>query len=224
MQLSDETLGVLKNFASINPNLVVRPGSTIKTISEAKNIVGEATISEAFPSEFGVYDLNEFLSVMGLVDDPNLDFSDQGSVIVSEGRSKIRYRFSEIDILTAPSKDVNMPIADVELTIDSDTLSKVKRAANVMGHTDIALTGEAGKIDISVVDTRDTSANTFSITLDENNECKANFKFIMNIANIKILPGNYEVAISSKLITNWRNKDLSVQYWIALEKNSTFGG
>lgn len=223
MKLSDATLGALKNFAAINPNLVVRAGNTVKTISEAKNIVAEAEISESFPVDFGVYDLNEFLSVIGLVDDADLDFNED-SVVVSQGRSKIRYRFSEIDILTSPSKSVKMPSADVTITLDGETLSKVKRAAGVLGHTDIAITGDNGVIDISVVDTRDTSSNTFSITIDDDNACKESFKFIMNIGNLKILPGDYEVDISKVLITNFRNKDLPVQYWIALEKNSTFGG
>jgi hypothetical protein len=223
MKLSNETVGVLKNFSSINPNLVVREGNTVKTISEAKNIVASAELSETFPAEFGVYDLNEFLSVLGLIEDPELTFADD-AVEIAQGRSKVRYRFSEIDILTAPQKDVNMPAADVSINLDGDTIAKVKRAASVMGHSDIAITGEDGKIDISVVDTRDSSANTFAITLDDNNECKTNFKFIMNIGNLKILPGDYELDISSKLITNFRNKDLPIQYWIALEKNSTFGG
>lgn len=223
MKLSDATLGALKNFAAINPNLVVRAGNTVKTISEAKNIVAEAEISESFPVDFGVYDLNEFLSVIGLVDDADLDFNED-SVVVSQGRSKIRYRFSEIDILTSPSKSVKMPSADVTITLDGETLSKVKRAAGVLGHTDIAITGDNGVIDISVVDTRDTSSNTFSITIDDDNACKESFNFIMNIGNLKILPGDYEVDISKVLITNFRNKDLPVQYWIALEKNSTFGG
>ena len=138
MELSDSTLLVLKNYASINSNLVVEEGGTLQTISEAKNVLSKASISEVFPSKFGIYDLNEFLNVLNLVDTPRLKFEDNSVLIGdSTGRSKVRYYFSDTEMLTAPSKEVKMPETDVRFSLDNDTLNKIKRAASALGHNEL---------------------------------------------------------------------------------------
>ena len=226
MNISDETLEVLKNFASINPNIVLNPGQQIKTISEAKNIMASAEIVEDFPQEFGVYDLNEFLSVLSLVQPADLSFDDKFVTISSTGdnRSKIKYFFSEPEILTTPQKDINMPECEFGISITESVLDQIRKAAAVLGHTELVLTGDNGVITATVLDDRDSTANTFSMELDGDNECKNEFKFVINIANLKLLPGDYYVSISSKLISNWTNvsRTAPVNYFIALEKTSEF--
>tara|TARA_B100000575_G_scaffold292401_1_gene300646 strand:+ start:1661 stop:2347 length:687 start_codon:yes stop_codon:yes gene_type:complete len=226
MNISDETLEVLKNFASINPNIVLNPGQQIKTISEAKNIMASAEIVEDFPQEFGVYDLNEFLSVLSLVQPADLSFDDKFVTISSTGdnRSKIKYFFSEPEILTTPQKDINMPECEFGISITESVLDQIRKAAAVLGHTELVLTGDNGIITATVLDDRDSTANTFSMELDGDNECKNEFKFVINIANLKLLPGDYYVSISSKLISNWTNvsRTAPVNYFIALEKTSEF--
>ena len=226
MNISDETLEVLKNFASINPNIVLNPGQQIKTISEAKNIMASAEIVEDFPQEFGVYDLNEFLSVLSLVQPADLSFDDKFVTISSTGdnRSKIKYFFSEPEILTTPQKDINMPECEFGISITESVLDQIRKAAAVLGHTELVLTGNNGVITATVLDDRDSTANTFSMELDGDNECKNEFKFVINIANLKLLPGDYYVSISSKLISNWTNvsRTAPVNYFIALEKTSEF--
>ena len=226
MNISDETLEVLKNFASINPNIVLNPGQQIKTISEAKNIMASAEIVEDFPQEFGVYDLNEFLSVLSLVQPADLSFDDKFVTISSTGdnRSKIKYFFSEPEILTTPQKDINMPECEFGISITESVLDQIRKAAAVLGHTELVLTGDNGVVIATVLDDRDSTANTFSMELDGNNECKNEFKFVINIANLKLLPGDYYVSISSKLISNWTNvsRTAPVNYFIALGKTSEF--
>ena len=226
MNISDETLDVLKNFASINPNIVISPGQKLKTISEAKNIMASAEIVEEFPQEFGVYDLNEFLSVLSLVQPAELSFDDKFTIISSTGdnRSKIKYFFSEPEILTTPQKDINMPECEFGILITESVLDQIRKAAAVLGHSELVLTGENGVVTSTVLDERDSTANTFSMELDGDNECKNEFKFVINIANLKLLPGDYFVSISSKLISNWTNVSRSapVNHFIALEKTSEF--
>ena len=101
--VSKETLEVLSNFASINPNILISPGQQLKTIAEAKNIMASAEITEDFPQEFGIYDLNEFLSVLGLVDDPNLDFSEDSVKVLGSG-ANVKYFYSQKEMLTTPEK------------------------------------------------------------------------------------------------------------------------
>ena len=224
MELSDNTLTTLKNFSSINPNMIIRTGKTIKTISEARTVLARANVDEEFPMDFGIYDLNEFMGVLGLVDTPRLKFEDDYVVVNdSTGRSKVKYFYSSEDTLTTPQKDITMPEANVKFTLDNDTMNKLKRAASTLGHSEISISGSDGVLSLSVVDSQNMTSNAFSIDIDGDFTDDAVFNFILSTNNLKILPGDYEVEISSKLITQFSHKSLDVKYWIALEKSSTFG-
>ena len=224
MELSDNTLTILKNFSGINQNLMVREGTTVKTMSEARNIMASAEVTETFPQTFGVYDLNEFISVLDLVDKPQLNFNESYVVIGdTAGRSKVKYFFSPEETLTTPSKDIKMPESEVKFELTTDTLTKLKRAASALGHSDVSITGKNGVLNFAVVDNANSTSNTYSIDVDGEFAADATFNFIMNIGNLKIVPGDYDVSISSKLISHFQHKKLNVQYWIALEKSSTFG-
>lgn len=229
MILSDNTLEVLKNFASINPNLVFKPGQRLSTISEAKTIMAKAEIVEDFPQEFGIYDLNELLSVYGLIENPQVSFEDK-SVLISNtvggnklpNQQKIKYFYAEKEILTTPQKDIQMPNAEVGVNITSDVMAQIRKAAAVLGHTELTLAGNDGVIKAIVSDGRDATSNSFELELDINNSCKNEFNFVVSIPNLKLLDGDYFVSISSKLISNWVNSNYPVEYFIALEKNSVF--
>ena len=220
MKISSDTINILKNFSGINANLVFKPGKELKTLSEAKTIMASASILEDFPVEFGVYDLNEFLSLHSLMDDPELDFSDK-YLTMSDGSQKIKYFYSEIDILTQPSKDINMPECEVVFDITSDTLDKIRKAAAVLGHSELKFSCDGDQIVASVFDEKDSTANTFDIDLGVSSS--STFNYVFSISNLKMLQGDYKVSISSKLISNWRNADNPLDYYIALEKSSSFG-
>ena len=223
MNISNETIDVLKNFAAINPNIVINPGQVLKTISEAKNIMAIADIQEDFPQSFGIYDLNEFLSVISLIESPNIDFDSKFATIKSS-TSSVKYYFSEPEILTTPQKDITMPECEFGVSITEEQLSQLKKAAAVLGHSELVLSGNDGNITATISDEKDATANTFSFDLDSDNECKNDFDFVINIANLKLLPGDYFVSISSKLISNWTNvsRTAQINYFIALEKSSEF--
>ena len=224
MELSESTLQVLRNFSGINQNLLIKSGSNIKTISEARNVVATADVTESFEKDFGIYDLNEFIGVMGLVDTPSLKFEDD-FVIVSDssGRSKVKYFYAAEETLTTPTKDVTMPEADVKFVLDNDTLNKLKKAASTLGHSEVSIKAKDGILSLSVVENQNATSNAFSIHIDGEFKQDAVFNFIISISNLKILPGDYEVEISSKLITQFKNKEVPLRYWIALEKTSTYG-
>jgi hypothetical protein len=224
MELSEATLSKLKNFAGINSNIVIKEGNTISTISEAKNILAVSEISETFDKCFGIYDLNEFLGVLGLVDQPRVKINEDHAVISdSTGRSKIRYYFSDIEMLTTPTKTAAMPSVDVKFSLDGDTLNKVKRAAAALGHTELTATsGGDGVVTLTVASSDNSTANTFSIDVQGSAE-KEEYNFIFNIANLKLMAGNYEVEVSKKLISQFKNNQTDSTYWIAVEKNSSYG-
>jgi len=224
MELNSNTIDILKNFSTINTNLLVQQGNTIKTISDARNVVASAMVTEDFPQKFGIYDLNEFIGVLSLVQEPSLKFDEQFvSIADASGRSKIKYFFSPEETLTSPQKDITMPAADVKFIIDNDTMSRVKRAAATLGHEEMTITNGDGSIVLSITDNNNSTSNNYSIEIGGEFPEDSKFNFVLNISNLKLLPGDYDVSISSKLISEFKHKELNVRYWIALEKSSTFG-
>jgi hypothetical protein len=224
MELTDNTLQVLKNYATINPNIVITEGSTLKTISVARNVLSTAELSEAFPQSFGIYDLPEFLNVLSLVDSPRLKFEKDYVVVGdSTGRSSVKYFFSDPEMLTSPGKNITMPDAEVNFVLDTDTLGKVKRAAAALGHEEISITPVTGAVRLSVIDSKDATSNAFSIDVEGTYPEGVDFNFIMNVGNLKVVNEDFEVGVSSKLISQFKSKQSTIEYFIALEKSSTYG-
>lgn len=224
MELTDKTLKVLQNFATINPNLVFSEGNTLKTISVARNVLSSTTVDETFPQQFGIYDLNEFLNVLNLVDKPNLKF-ESDYVVVSDntGRSNVKYFYSDVDMLTSPGKDIVMPEAEVNFVIDTDTLNRIKKAAAVLGHNEVSITSNNGAVTLSVIDSKDSTSNAFSIDVEGDYPEGVDFNFVLNVNNIKVVNEDFAVSISSKLISRWKSQQSAIEYFIALEKSSTYG-
>jgi hypothetical protein len=203
--------------------VVINEGDEIKTISEAKNVLSSAKLDVQFPKTFGIYDLSEFLSVLSLVNSPRLTFEDNYVLVGdSSGRTRIKYFYSDIDILTVPSKDIVMPECEVSFSFDKETLSRVKRAASVLGHNEMSLTVVDDVLVLSVIDQNDKTSNVFSIDVDGTYN-DPNFSFVFNISNLKMVEDDYRVDISSKLISHFVNDESGIQYWVALEKSSTYG-
>ena len=223
MKISADTVNVLKNFAAINSNIVINPGNKIMTISEAKNILAEVKVEEEFNNTVGIYDLQEFLNVLQLVDTPSLKFEENFMRIGGNGgRAMVTYYYSDPEILTTPTKPINMPEEDVWFTLDETTANSLKKAAAVFGHSQLLIEADSGSIKLSVVDPDNSTANEYSIVVDGGYKSE-NFKFIINISNLKMIPGSYNVKISKKLISQFTNEESNVVYWIALEKTSTYG-
>lgn len=223
MQLNETTMEVLKNFASIQKNLLIPEGDTVKTIADAKNVMAVAKLNQSFDKSFGIYDVDQFLSALGLVDDPTLDLGDSFVTVKdSSGRSSVKYFYSDADILTTVSKDIPMPESEVRFKLDEATLGRVRRAAGTLGHEKMTITATEGGVLLSVVDNTDDTSNAFSITVPGSYDSE-NFSFVMNIANLQLLSGNYDVEVSSRLISKFTNESIDVCYYIALEKSSTYG-
>ena len=217
MKLSNDTRDVLKNFSTINQNLLVKNGNVIGTMSAMKNIVSKATIPDTFNQEFAIYDLNEFLSALSLFKDPTLDFGDKSVKLKEEGGgSSLNYFFSDPSIVTAPKTEITMPSVDVEFTFTQDTFNQILKASAVLGVPDVVLKGTAGgNIDLTVTDRKNDTSNDFSITVGDN--APSDFTYFFKVENLKLLAGDYKVEVSSKGISHFANVSKPVEYFIALE-------
>ena len=220
MKLSDKTLSVLKNFSTINQSILFKQGSKLRTISVMKNILAEATITEELAKDFGIYDLNQFLNGLSLHQSPELDFINDGHVVIKEGRMRSKYFFADPNvIITPPEKTLNLPSEDVSFELSTDQLDKLLKAAAIYQLPDLAVVGANGVVKIVVRDKKNDTSNDFAITVGETDK---QFSFNFKVENIKILPGNYEVVVSSKLLSRFRSKNQDLTYFIALEPDSTF--
>lgn len=225
MKLTDNTLAVLKNFGSINQGIFLKKGQTVRTVSSQKSILAKATIEEEIPTDFGIYDLNEFLSVVSLhKDDLDLEF-DSKNVIISgrKGRSKIKYRFAEPSMITLPpEKELQMPDAEIGFNLSAEDFRWILDTANVLGSPQISVESDGEKIKITTQDLANDAAHTESLEL-ETNPTGSKYKMIFKTENLsKILMGSYEVKISSKGIAHFKNTKSAIEYWITIEVGSNF--
>ncbi len=221
MKLSDTTINLLKNFSSINQSILFKSGNKLRTISIMKNILAEATITEELPKDFGIYDLNQFLQGHSLHQSPELDFTNDEYVVIKEGKMRSKYFFAEPSVVVSPpDKEITLPSEDVSFVLTSQQLEKLKKAASVYQLPDISAIGEAGVVKVLVRDKKNDTSNDYSVIVGET---ESTFSFNFKVENIKILPGTYDVSVSSKLLSRFTSKNQDLTYYIALEPDSTFG-
>jgi hypothetical protein len=220
MKINQNTLDILKNFSEINTNILIKPGTELSTISTMRNIFAKATIAEAFDSEFGVYDLNEFLAVVSSTNKPELKLEDKFMTISAEGsKSKVKYFYSDPSVIVSPTKEVNMPEADVTFSLSQANLTQLQKMAAILKTPDLALEGtKGGDIVLKVCDKKNDTSNNFDIVVGEN--ATADYTFYFKVENMKMISGDYDVSVSSKSISHFKNTKLPIEYWIALEPDS----
>ena len=217
MKISNETRSILKNFSTINSGIKVESGQQLKTISNMKNILAVANVSESFGQEFSIYNLSEFLGASSLLENPEFNFN-ESSVSISDTDSSMTYFYASEGMVASPEKMITMPDAEVKIDVSSSLLDELQKAASVLGVNDLQLISDGTKVSLVVTDKKNTTSNTFSRTVGEGNGVSFTMNF--KIENLKILDGNYEVFVSSKGISNFKNKDIDLEYFIALEPDS----
>ena len=219
MQLDSRTTQILKNFASINPSIMFKPGNKLSTISAGKTVMARANINQEIPSAFAIYDLSRFLGTLSLFNEPTLSVQEK-YMEISQGKRKINYTFTEPSlIVTPPDKEIKLPDPEVAFSITADELAEVIKALSVLSLPEIAVVGDGSRITVQAVDSKNPSGDNYSVDVGETSNT---FRMIIRAENIKLLPGDYNVQISSKGLSHFSSND--VEYWIAVETNSTFEG
>ena len=227
MNLSNVTVSVLKNFATINQNLVIKEGSNISTMSAMKNIIASAEVKESFPLDFAIYDLNEFLAALSLFEKPDLDFHKDFVVMTESGSTgkSLKYWYSDPSVVTTPTKEISMPESEVSFTLENDMLINVQKAAAVIGAPDMALEAMSKGIALlKVTDKKNATANDYAVEVKVNNDDGKDlpYKFWFKVENLRLLSGSYGVKVSSKKISHFINENVDIHYWIALEPESSY--
>ena len=221
MKLSEKTIDLLENFSSINQSILVKKGSKLRTISVMKNILAEAEVDENFEKDFGIYDLPQFLNGVNLMNDPDIDLRNESYMILREGETtKVKFAFADPEvIISPPEKGIELPNPDVSFQLDSIQLQKLLKASSIYQLPDLAAVGNARNITLTVRDKKNDNSNEFALVVGETDSI---FEFNFKIENIKLIPGSYEVQISRKNLAKFTNSKYNLDYFIALEPDSTY--
>lgn len=214
--LSQTTLNILKNFATINNGIIIKKGNTLRTISNAENILAAANVEESFPQTFAIYDLNQFLAGLSLFDSPSLVFDNADYVTIKDGRSRVKYYFSdpEITLKTAPDKSVKYPGSDIQFTLSASDIAAILKATGIYKLPDLNISSDE-EIVLSVRDNEITTSNTYDIIVPGTFE--GSHSLDLKVENIRLLQGDYQVGVSKHYISEWKHLNLDLTYYIALE-------
>ncbi|MBC8442782.1 MAG: hypothetical protein H8D80_01190 [Proteobacteria bacterium] len=224
MKISKDTSEILKNFSSINSNILVKPGNVIRTISPVRNIMAEAKVSETFDTQFGIWDLNKFLGTVSLFTNPEFDFEETKVTITGNKGASVVYYYAEPKLLTTADKKIQMPEGVVDFTLKNSDLVELQKASSVLQVPDLALRStDNGEIELVALDKKEPSSNSYSITVGDNTN-DADFTFYFKVENLKILPGDYNVSVTDKVVSEFEHTTRDLKYWIALESDSKYNG
>lgn len=220
MNLSTETIAMLKNFSDINQNILIKPGNKIQTISNMRNILAEAEIKEKFDSEFAIYDLPQFLRSLDLFKSPELKFNGGSNMTISEAKSSksVKYFFSDKSTVFTPNK-INMPDNHVTFTLKNDDLAELHKGVTTLNLPDVSVIGDGKNIKLVATDKKNKSSNEVSTVIGESD---IKFTAYFKSENFKMIPDDYDVAISKAKISSFISRSKNVKYWIALEPDSEF--
>lgn len=223
MKISNETLEVLKNFASINSNILVKPGNKLTTITPVKNVLAECTVAETFETEFGIWDLNKFLGTVSLFKNPEFTFEDKYVTITSSSnKSSVRFYYSEPSLLTVPpAKKIAMPATITNCEITQAQFADVLKAASILQLEDIAIQSDGETIELVALDKKNKTLNNYSVALKEADSDKK-FTIYFRAENLKMLAGDYTVELTEKIVAKFTHKTRSLCYWVASEYDSKF--
>ena len=225
MKISTKTLDILKNFSEINQSILIKKGSTIKTVSIQQNILAHAKVEESFSQDFAIYQLNEFIGVLTTMNNPDLTFHDKYVMLSQENGACTKYFYAEPSVVVAPEKDVIFPSPDFTFMLLEKQYNDLMKMSSILQLNDVMIKGcsKSNKMFLAITNKKNDTSNDYSIDLLGESIVKESFKMYFKVENLKVIPGDYVVAVSSKGISNFDNTEIKLKYWIALEPDSSYG-
>jgi hypothetical protein len=218
MKISKKTIELLKNFANINPNLMIKQGNRIATITAHKNVMASVTVDESFPNDFGIYDLNEFLGAVSLFEDPDFTFS-ASDVKIKQDKNSIKFGAADASVLSTPSKEIVFPESDIDFNMSVSNLAMIQKTSSILRGGDLSISGDGSKITATVLDKKNPALNTYSLELGTTDKT---FNVFLKVENLKMLPGDYSVSVSKKKISRFKSSVGDLVYYVAVEADTTF--
>jgi hypothetical protein len=215
MKLSNQDINVIRNFSSINNGLKFVKGNVIRTMSTNKTILAKAKLSTDIEKTFAIYDVNRFLGVISLFDNPAYNFGENSVVVSSDGK-KVSYTYADPSLIVSPpEKDIDLGTNIIEINLTGPQLNNALKACGVLGLDQIALVGEGGKIYVRATNVKNPSSDNYDIEVGTTNE---EFMAVFLVENMKLIITDYKIILSRKGIAHFKSND--VEYWIPAESSS----
>lgn len=217
MKLSENTLSVLKNFATINSGVVLQKGKIQKTISPEQTILVEATLEDDMPTEFGIYDLNQFLGNVTTLANPEMTFATE-SVQMNDGSFNLNYYSCSPNLIISPPRDKDLVLKNPEVSFDipAATLQKLLRLAAMNNLPHITVIGKNGKLTVRSHEKTNDTSNSADVAIGDYSG--DDFAVSFKTENLKMVSDDYSVQIKIGGFSCWINKKGTMKYFIALEK------
>ena len=221
MKISGETLTILKNFASINTNIVFKPGDIVSTISSAKNIFAKCKIKEDIPNQFAIYDLNSLLAMLTLMENQDVSFNDKNLSVKSD-KGTFEYFYSNPDVVVA-APDGEIEHEDVyKFKLTAEDIQMISKAAAITRAPTISITNKNQNVSLSVSDRKNDSSNSFRKSLGTAFDA---FDVFIAVENLKVVPDAYEVSVAKTnngkaKFLHFKHESKDLEYWIAAEAGS----
>lgn len=219
MNLSKETLALIRNFSTINGSIMLKAGNVLSTISEGKNVMAQTTIQETLPCDFGIYDLGEFLGAVSIFQKTELDFKEKYVTISDGGKARIKYFAAGEGIVKAAPTTIKFPQPDVSFELNTAALEMIRKTSSTLKANDVTIAGVDGVLKVIVWDKKNSTSNAYEVEIGTSTE---NFKANLKVENLKMMPGDYTVEISSKKISRFKSTSADLVYYIAVESDSEF--
>jgi hypothetical protein len=216
MRLSKETINILKNFASINSNILIEPGSRLRTRSSGSNIYAVANVQEDFETEIAIWDLNKFLGIISMFNNPDLEFHDK-YVDISNGKSTVKYYYAEKSLLTVPTREVKMPETIFTFDLEEQDLNEILKSSSILQVSDLKIVAGDGKIVITVQDSGNDTSDSFELVIEEDYD-GPDYEGSLKVTDVKFLPGSYKVEITDTIVSRFTHTNNGLIYYIAINK------
>ena len=218
MKLSKQTVEILKNFSTINSNIVIKPGNKISTVSSTKDILAEFESEDTFDKEVSIFNLNELLGAYDTFKEPEILLDDK-FLTIKQGKQQIVYVYHDKKLLVSPTKDLTMPPTQIKLSLSNDLLSRIRKISSIFSVEDMAIVGDGKTISVKVFDKKNPTSNVFNVDLDI--KTKDTFNINFKIEKLRLFASNYDVEITSR-ISKWTSDSIKLVVFVAVESDSTF--
>lgn len=221
MKISPATISILKNFATINQSILIKPGNILATQDTVPSIRSIAQVTEEFPVRVAIYDLHKFLGTLAMMGDCDVDFQERKAVL-KLGKQQAEYIYSNGNMVKEAS--VKRPTGGEFFTChfsDRD-ISTILKAAAVFSAPMLSFVGE-NKVATLYIGTPksenfDSPSDTFRLELGE---CEDEFDLRIPVEVFKVIPSDYNVVLNRKKFIHLASTTTPLEYWLAADPEST---
>lgn len=210
------TLEILKNFAGINPSILIREGNVLRTVNAERTVFANAQVEDTFPREFGVYDLTQLLSAWSLINEPKVSYEEDHILLTKDDGTEIKLFYaSPRHIKSAPNKELNLPKTIMRFNLKKVSLLEMLKASAILKLTNLYITNN----DV-ICRNPDGTGNEYRCPINDfdlADDAPEDGEYVIDINSIRLIPDDYEVNVTPIAI-HFKAKSRTLEYFVLLNQ------